>query len=118
MPDEQPETWEWFGSRLRELRERAGLSRPQLAERAGMRSEAGIRNLEQGLTNPTWETVIRIAKALGVDCTAFTQQPASESTEPARRGRPRRKVVTPSTELPAEPVEKKPGRKTRKKKEG
>lgn len=103
-----------FAVRLKELREGAGLTQQKLADDAGLKL-GGIRDLEQGRRKPAWETVLALCKALGVDCTAFTQEPASESTEPARRGRPRK--VTPSTESTAEPV-KKPGRKTRKKKEG
>src|SRR4051812_11533310 len=95
------EPWEWFGARLRELREAAGLSRPQLAERAGMRSEAGIRNIEQGLTSPTWETVCRLCSALGVECTAFMTPPAETTTKPGP-GRPSRKVQ-PADQGEAEP---------------
>jgi transcriptional regulator with XRE-family HTH domain len=93
----------WFGQRLRELREVAGLSRKDLADRAGMQSEAGVRNLEQGIRSPSWETVLRLASALGVSCEAFTQAPAPR--EPAGPGRPAK---------PAEPAPvatKKPRRK-------
>src|SRR5262245_41182234 len=76
----------WFGRRLRELREEAGLGRKDLAERAGMRSEAGVRNLEQGIRSPSWETVLRLAAALGVSCEAFTRPPAGR--EPVGPGRP------------------------------
>src|SRR5262245_52701412 len=79
---------EWFAGRLRELRVAAGLSREQLAERAGLKA-GGIRNLEQGVRLPGWETVLALAKALGVECTAFTQEPAtSDAALPP--GRPRK----------------------------
>src|SRR5262249_49738432 len=96
----------WFKDRLRELREAAGLSRKELAQRAGMRSEAGVRNLEQGIRNPSWETVLALSKALGVDCTAFTQEPAERP--PATPGRPRK----PAVERPAgsKPSKRKAGR--------
>ncbi len=45
---------EWFAGRLRELREAAGYSRKELAERANLRSLAGIRDLEQGIRKPSW----------------------------------------------------------------
>src|SRR5690242_16617907 len=81
--------WEWFAGRLRELRAGAGLTQRGLAEKAGM-TEAGVRNLEQGRTGPTWETVVRLSQALGVECTAFTTPPAAEAQAPRSRGRPRR----------------------------
>lgn len=67
-----------FGDRLRELRTSAGISRKELATKAGFRSEAGIRNLEQGLYKPAWETVLAICKALGLECTAFSQELAEK----------------------------------------
>jgi transcriptional regulator with XRE-family HTH domain len=88
---------EWFARRLRELREAAGLSRKELAGRAGLKSEAGIRNLEQGLRLPTWPTVVALSKALGVPCDAFLQPPG-EPTPPAA-GRPR-KGAGPAQEKP------------------
>jgi transcriptional regulator with XRE-family HTH domain len=81
--------WEWFAGRLRELRAAAGLTQRGLADKAGM-TEAGVRNLEQGRTGPTWETVVRLSQALEVDCTAFTTKPAVEAESPRPRGRPRR----------------------------
>lgn len=59
-----------FGTRLKELRQAAGLTQEQLADKAGM-NRFGIAKLEQGVTSPTWETVQALAGALGVDCTAF-----------------------------------------------
>jgi transcriptional regulator with XRE-family HTH domain len=59
-----------FGDRLKELRERAGLSQAQLADRAGM-NVFGVAKLEQGQREPSWATVLALATALGVDCTAF-----------------------------------------------
>jgi transcriptional regulator with XRE-family HTH domain len=52
--------------------------------------EGGIRDLEQGRRKPSWETVLALAKALGVDCTAFTIEPAAEAAAPRSRGRPRK----------------------------
>ena len=97
---------EHFGARLRELREAAGLSRKDLAERAGMKSEGGIRNLEQGVNGPTWETVLALAKALGVDCTAFAEEPTEAPTAPRKPGRPRKQPEKPVEEsAPAEEPE-------------
>src|SRR5262245_12365043 len=59
-----------FASRLKRLREAAGLTQGELAERAGM-NQFGIAKLEQGVREPTWATVQALAEALGVECTAF-----------------------------------------------
>lgn len=81
---------EYFGARLRELREQAGLSRKELAEKAGLQSEAGIRNLEQGIRSPSWETVIALADALGCSTEAFREKPTAEAEQPRKPGRPRK----------------------------
>ena len=59
-----------FAQRLRELRERAGLTQESLALRCGM-SIGAIRNYEQGVREPYWRGVFQLAHALGVDCSAF-----------------------------------------------
>jgi DNA-binding XRE family transcriptional regulator len=76
---------EWFGARLKELREQAGLTQPALAKLAGM-NRFGIAKLEQGVTKPSWETVVALCKALRVKCDAFLQEPAERP--PAGKGRP------------------------------
>jgi transcriptional regulator with XRE-family HTH domain len=86
MADEDEQV-RWFAGRLRELREGAGLSREGLAERAGLKV-GGVRDLEQGRREPGWRTVLALARALGVGCTAFLQEPAARP--PAGPGRPRK----------------------------
>ena len=54
-----------FTLRLKTLRDEAGFTQAQLAEKAGLSSQ-GIAALEQGTRGPTWETVRRLALALGV----------------------------------------------------
>jgi transcriptional regulator with XRE-family HTH domain len=75
----------WFPGRLKELREAAGLTQKQLAAKAGM-ALGGLNKLEQGINKPSFESVLAICKALGVDCTAFNEPPAGR--EPSGRGRP------------------------------
>jgi len=77
----------YFADRLKEMRKASGLSQRELAEKAGLKT-GGVRDLEQGLNSPRWETVLLLAEALGVDCTAFTQQP--KDTEKVGRGRPKK----------------------------
>ena len=78
-----------FGKRLKEVREQAGLTQPQLAERANL-SKAGIADLEQGRREPSWSTVLALCTALGVSTEAFNQEPAERPD--ARRGRPRKQA--------------------------
>jgi DNA-binding XRE family transcriptional regulator len=95
---------EWFAGRLRELREAAGLTQEQLAERAGMAWRT-ITHLEGGDRKPTWETVLALCLALRVDCGEFAKEPTTQH-EP-RRGRP------PKT-VPEQSVPKKPRGRPRK----
>jgi len=52
-------------SKLRELRERKILSQAMLAERAGL-TVATISRLEKGRHRPAFQTIHKLAKALGV----------------------------------------------------
>jgi transcriptional regulator with XRE-family HTH domain len=98
-----------FPSKLRELREAAGLTQSELAQRAGL-SKAGVTQLEQGRRKPAWETVLALAAALGVSCEAFNEP--AESDEKKSRGRPRK---TPEQErVGGKPL--KPAAKGRRKK--
>jgi transcriptional regulator with XRE-family HTH domain len=78
---------EWFAGRLRELRENAGWTQQQLAEKAGLTRD-GVAQLETGRRKPGWDTVVAICKALGVTCDAFLQAPTT--SPPAGPGRPRK----------------------------
>jgi transcriptional regulator with XRE-family HTH domain len=97
---------DYFARRLRELRQSAGLTQTQLAQRARMHRQ-GIAKLEMGEREPGWQTVQLLASALGVDCREFVnpdiEPPTSE--EPARRrGRPKKDAGGAS----APPAAKKP----------
>jgi len=76
-----------FADRLRSLREKAGISQYRLAKRSGV-SKHMVSRLELGTRQPSWETVQRLANALGVDCRSFVDpdlpMPAEET---AIRGR-------------------------------
>lgn len=78
----------WFAGRLRELREAAGLTQQQLAERAGM-AWRSITHLEGGDRKPSWETVLKLCGVLNVDCREFTKEPVPRSKP--KRGRPPKK---------------------------
>jgi transcriptional regulator with XRE-family HTH domain len=77
-----------FAKRLRELREAATLSQYALAQRSGLTKQA-LSRLELGEREPTWETVQRLALALGVDCGQF-RDPGLVLPEPKPQGKPGR----------------------------
>jgi transcriptional regulator with XRE-family HTH domain len=64
---------ETFGAVLLRLRRAAGMSAYELAKRSGLTRQA-ISFLETGDREPTWDTVQRVAKALGLDCSAFEDE--------------------------------------------
>ena len=72
MP-KKPETPTGFASRLTTLREAAGLTQAQLADRTGY-YRFTLAKLEQGVQEPTWPTVLALAAALGVEITDFLPQ--------------------------------------------
>jgi transcriptional regulator with XRE-family HTH domain len=82
---------EWFAGRLRELREAAGFTQQQLADKAGLTRE-GVAQLETERREPSWRTVVSLCQALGVSCEAFLKEPAA-GHEP-RPGRPRKTTKT------------------------
>jgi transcriptional regulator with XRE-family HTH domain len=79
----------YFGPRLREMRERSSLSQKELAERSGVSLRA-ISHWEQSLRQPSWGNVIALAAALGIDVTDFMKPPA-DASKPGR-GRPPKKA--------------------------
>jgi transcriptional regulator with XRE-family HTH domain len=67
-----------FGEKLRQMRENACLSQQELADKAGI-SQKAVSQYEQAKREPHWGSVVALAKALGVDCTAFQDgQPPAE----------------------------------------
>lgn len=77
-----------FAELLRELREKAGLTQQQLADRAGL-PVTSLRNHEQGQRSPSWAAVVKIAKALGV--TADTFSVCDEVSQPDEKPVPKKK---------------------------
>src|SRR5437870_4807619 len=94
-----------FADRLRSIRERAGISQYRLAQLSGITKQS-LSRLELGETQPSWDTVQKLAIALGVDCQEFIdpslRTPSKQS--PARpRGRPSKAApaTAPATDLEA-----------------
>jgi len=85
-----------FGQHMRTLREGAGLSRSELARRAGV-PVSTLRNWEGDRGMPTVPVLLRLAQALGVRVERFTERgkdPAEDEAglppeEPQRRRRMR-----------------------------
>jgi transcriptional regulator with XRE-family HTH domain len=79
-----------FSEELRRLRDGKGFTQEALAQKAGM-SVGNVRSYEQGNRLPSFPTVVKLAKALGVSCEAFAGcEDVSEEQEPqkpAKRGR-------------------------------
>lgn len=88
-----------FAGRLKELRVQAGLTQDGLAERAEL-SKAGVADLEQGRREPSWATVLALAKALGVTCQAFLE--AGVTTEKSKPGRPPKTLKPSATDPPGQ----------------
>ena len=77
-----------FSGRLRELRDKAGLTQAALADKAGIHLHSLIK-LERGEREPQWASVRALAKALGVTCQAFDvddDQAEPDAKPVARRG--------------------------------
>lgn len=62
-----------FPERLTALRTAAGLSIPDLARASGL-SDDVLRQYETGKRSPTWESIQKLATALGVPTDAFRSQ--------------------------------------------
>jgi DNA-binding transcriptional regulator YiaG len=69
-----------FAQRLKELREKAGLSQPELATRCGL-SVWTLRGWEQGRRLPNCYGTLAILRALGVGAEAFGGCDGMESLE-------------------------------------
>jgi transcriptional regulator with XRE-family HTH domain len=79
-----------FGAKLRELREGKELTREALASASGV-PFGTIHGYEIGRRSPSLAVTVKLARALGVDCTAFAGCEdvggAAEPEKPARKRR-------------------------------
>lgn len=62
-----------FAVRLRKLRADAGMSQYALAKASGVSKQA-VSQLESGDSEPTWATVQKLARALGVSVADFDDE--------------------------------------------
>jgi transcriptional regulator with XRE-family HTH domain len=77
-----------MGERLKQLRERAGLSQPQLAAATGL-PIASIRNWEYGRREPLLSAAGQLAAALGVEVGELLK-PVEQSAQPPAAEKPKR----------------------------
>src|SRR5262245_11064395 len=87
-----------FGARLRALREGAGLTQKQLAEKAAWHPMT-LAKLGRGVQEPAWPLVLALSRALAVSCEAFVPVAEAELPEPAR-GRPAKAQKPKATPTP------------------
>jgi transcriptional regulator with XRE-family HTH domain len=77
-----------IGKRIRDLREERGLTQREVARRAGL-TPSGVGFIENGQTqNPSAETVVAIARALGVRVEALLGEPVPLGEAPPPPGLP------------------------------
>ena len=79
-----------FGERLQALRQRAGMSQDQLAERLGVSRQA-VSRWERDETMPETDKVIALADLFGVT-TDYLLRPQPESSETETKKPPREKT--------------------------
>jgi transcriptional regulator with XRE-family HTH domain len=88
-PQSFPELLQQVGARIRELRERQGLSLELLGETIGLNA-GGMSRIETGKSNFTLRTANRIARGIGVHTREFFVPPQLSELEPQapkRRGK-------------------------------
>jgi transcriptional regulator with XRE-family HTH domain len=77
----------FWGENLRRLRERAGLSRQELADKMDV-SLSSIESWEQNLRKPRVDALFNMAKVLKADAEEFLKTPRKKGTP--GRGRPKK----------------------------
>jgi transcriptional regulator with XRE-family HTH domain len=83
-----------FAARLTELREKAGLSQYKLAQLSGV-SKQTISQLEKGEGDPSWDTVKKLAHALGVSIDEFDTDDEGEQEPEKTEEKPTPKKPAP-----------------------
>jgi len=83
-----------FGQRIRELRQLAGLTQEDLAERCGL-FRTYMSRIETGVANPTLSIIYALAATLAVPVTAlFDDSDVVPAPRPLSKARPARGRVT------------------------
>jgi transcriptional regulator with XRE-family HTH domain len=78
-----------FAEKLRMLRDQAGLSEAKLAKASGV-TLASVHEYGLGRRKPSFEAVVKLARALGVTCEAFADCEDVAGTMKGKSGRRRK----------------------------
>lgn len=73
-----------FGLRLRRLRQSAGMTLKELAERAGL-AVSTISKIENDRMSPTYDVLLRLAGGLSIDLSSLLEGPAPATSQPLGR---------------------------------
>jgi transcriptional regulator with XRE-family HTH domain len=87
---------DWYGPRLRELRETASLSQAELGKRVDL-AGSQINKLETNVNQPTLATALAIAEALSVPITAFLPEGSTQAPSIPKKARNRLPKAAPAT---------------------
>jgi len=69
-----------IGPNIANYRDKAGLSQQELADKIGL-SQQTVAFIETGRRNTTWETLVKITNALGVNLSTFFQSIENDEDE-------------------------------------
>lgn len=86
-----------LGKRVREARYELGLSLEELGEKAGI-SAGLLSQIERGMGNPSYSTLVKLAHALDISFSSFYDGPSSPDGIVVRRDK-RTKVTLPDREM-------------------
>lgn len=73
-----------FGQRLRHLRQAAGMTLKELAERAGL-AISTISKIENDRMSPTYDVLLRLAGGLAIDLSSLLEGPTSTTVQASGR---------------------------------
>ncbi|MBD8703100.1 helix-turn-helix transcriptional regulator [Frigoribacterium sp. CFBP9039] len=81
MPEPTSTAARIFGDRVREERQRLGLTQDELAHLAGM-NVSNYGKIERGIGNPVLHTIVRLAVVVGVDPSVLVTGMTAEHLPP------------------------------------
>ena len=87
-----PELHRYFAASIKQARERQGLSRLALAERAGL-SQQMVSYLERGIRKPSLDTLVRVCEVLQIHFPALAAEAWEKSLRDKRANAALRKPV-------------------------
>lgn len=69
-----------LGNKIRDLREKHGMSKMQLAEQLGVTLPA-VYHLERGIRKPSFEVLVKLADTFGVSTDEFARMSTEKESE-------------------------------------